>query len=109
MESCPAGFDGLHPNALGDYQIARAYTQVFHDRFGFGSGALEVPATNTIPGMSSHSGAISKAMGVISSAPPLGIFASVVLLGLVLMMVLRPELLRLKRFGKAKYHLLPSR
>lgn len=109
VESCPAGIDGLHPNSLGDYQIARAYSQVFHERFRFGSGALEVPALNTIPGMSSPSGPISNAMGVISSAPPLGIFAGVVMLGLVLAMVLRPELLRLRRFGKVRYHLLPSR
>ncbi|ROW06872.1 hypothetical protein VMCG_04075 [Cytospora schulzeri] len=109
VESCPAGFDGLHPNSLGDYQIARAYTQVFHEKFRLGSGPLEVPAVNTIPGMSSPSGPMSSAMGVIMSAPPLGIFAGVVLLGLVLAMVLRPELLRLKRLGKGRYHLLPSR
>ena len=106
IESCPAGFDGLHPNSLGDFQIASAYTQVFHEKFGFGSGVLEVPNLNAIPGMSSYPG-LSTAVNAISS-PALGIFAGVVLLCLVLATVLRPELLRLKRFGRGKYRLVPS-
>lgn len=82
-----------------------------HDRFGLGSAPLEVPPVHTIPGMSSSGTmTISKAIGrVVLSAPPLGVLAGVVLLGLVLTMVLRPELLRLRRLGKARYHLLPSR
>ncbi|KAF3765632.1 SGNH hydrolase, partial [Cryphonectria parasitica EP155] len=43
VEACPAGADGLHPNALGDFQIARAYTRVLHEQFLFGTGPLEVP------------------------------------------------------------------
>ncbi|KUI53392.1 hypothetical protein VP1G_00676 [Cytospora mali] len=111
VESCPAGFDGLHPNSLGDYQIARAYTQVFHQRFNFGSGVLEVPAADTIPGFSSPSRLSSavNAISSMSSSPTLAMFAGVALLGLVLATVLRPELLRLRRFGKGRYHLLPSR
>ncbi|KAF2111230.1 SGNH hydrolase-type esterase domain-containing protein, partial [Lophiotrema nucula] len=45
LDACPAGHDGLHPNALGEYQIAHAFTQVLHDDYGLGNGALTVPAT----------------------------------------------------------------
>lgn len=41
--ACPAGHDGLHPNALGEFEIARAYSQVLHTDFGLGSSELSVP------------------------------------------------------------------
>ncbi|KAK4995732.1 hypothetical protein LTR66_004499 [Elasticomyces elasticus] len=33
----------LHPNALGEYQIAQAFSRTLHDDFKFGTGALQVP------------------------------------------------------------------
>ena len=43
VDSCPAGYDGLHPNALGDYQIARAFSIGLIEGFGIGTTPLEVP------------------------------------------------------------------
>jgi len=40
---CPAGYDGLHPNALGEWQIARAFSKALVDRFDIGREYLEVP------------------------------------------------------------------
>lgn len=48
VDSCPGGSDGLHPNALGDFQIARAYTKVLHEHFGYGDGPLAVPPVESI-------------------------------------------------------------
>ncbi|KUL25320.1 fibronectin type III domain-containing protein [Actinoplanes awajinensis] len=42
---CPAGYDGLHPNALGEYQIAHAFEQTLHDGYGLGANVPAVPAT----------------------------------------------------------------
>ncbi|WP_328504723.1 GDSL-type esterase/lipase family protein [Streptomyces sp. NBC_00457] len=38
-------YDGLHPNALGEYRIARALGTTLHDEFGIGSAAPSVPDT----------------------------------------------------------------
>ncbi|MBQ1009933.1 hypothetical protein KBX53_02995 [Micromonospora sp. M51] len=43
--SCPAGYDGLHPNATGEYQIARAFTETLHNDFGYGTKPLDIPTT----------------------------------------------------------------
>ncbi|WP_433553333.1 SGNH/GDSL hydrolase family protein [Micromonospora zamorensis] len=43
--SCPAGYDGLHPNATGEYQIARAFTETLHNDFGYGAKPLDIPTT----------------------------------------------------------------
>ena len=40
---CPAGYDGLHPNSLGEYQIASAVSQTLYSTFQLGSGPLAVP------------------------------------------------------------------
>ncbi|MEE1782149.1 fibronectin type III domain-containing protein [Streptomyces sp. SP17BM10] len=42
--SCPAGYDGLHPNALGEYQIAQAFVRTLHDSYGLGSQLISIPA-----------------------------------------------------------------
>ncbi|KAK4984676.1 hypothetical protein LTR66_004544 [Elasticomyces elasticus] len=42
-EGCSSGYDGLHPNALGEYQIAQAFSRTLHEDFKFGTGALQVP------------------------------------------------------------------
>ncbi len=42
---CPAGYDGLHPNALGEFQIARAFALTLHQRFGIGTHVPDLPAS----------------------------------------------------------------
>lgn len=42
--ACPAGYDGLHPNALGEYQIARAFTLTLVNNFKIGNSVLEIPS-----------------------------------------------------------------
>ncbi|GFG10280.1 contactin [Aspergillus udagawae] len=42
--SCPVGSDGLHPNAMGEYQIARAFSQTLVKDFKIGSSALSIPS-----------------------------------------------------------------
>lgn len=44
VDSCPAGYDGLHPNALGEYQIAHAFELALHRRWGIGGSVPDVPA-----------------------------------------------------------------
>ncbi|MFD7878536.1 fibronectin type III domain-containing protein [Streptomyces sp. NPDC059766] len=41
--ACPAGYDGLHPNALGEFQIAHAFETTLHDRYGIGQTVPDVP------------------------------------------------------------------
>lgn len=114
--ACPAGIDGLHPNSLGDFQIARAYTQVLHNKFHYGAAPLEVPSPDTIPGFVATSGN-GKLVGGHAPAPPVTFLAAGAgLLSLVLVAAFRPEWIRLRsrRFGlggvmKGRYHLLPSR
>lgn len=33
----------MHPNALGEYQIAKAYSETLHEGYGLGRGILEIP------------------------------------------------------------------
>jgi lysophospholipase L1-like esterase len=40
---CPASHDGLHPNARGEYQIARAFARTLHEKYGLGSPNFTVP------------------------------------------------------------------
>lgn len=40
---CPDGYDGLHPNALGEYHIAQAYAKVLKSDFGFAGQDFQVP------------------------------------------------------------------
>ncbi|KAG8164447.1 hypothetical protein KVR01_006365 [Diaporthe batatas] len=117
--ACPAGIDGLHPNSLGDFQIARAYTQVLHDKFHYGAAPLEVPPPETIPGFlasSSPASSSAAAAGHPPNPPVHFLAAGAGLFSLVLVAALKPEWLRLRRgrFGlggvmKGRYHLLPSR
>lgn len=39
-----SGYDGLHPNALGEYQIAHAFSRTLANDFNLGSGPLKIPA-----------------------------------------------------------------
>ncbi|KAF4122962.1 Fibronectin type III domain [Geosmithia morbida] len=42
-DGCPAGYDGLHPNALGEYQIAHAFSRTLVRNMNLGSKPLQVP------------------------------------------------------------------
>ncbi|KAL5344459.1 hypothetical protein ACLOAV_010439 [Pseudogymnoascus australis] len=42
--ACPVGYDGLHPNALGEYQIARAFTATLVNNFQLGTSPLTIPS-----------------------------------------------------------------
>lgn len=44
VDACPVGYDGLHPNALGEYQIAQAFSRTLYDSFGYGSGSITIPS-----------------------------------------------------------------
>jgi lysophospholipase L1-like esterase len=46
---CPAGYDGLHPNAWGEYQIAHAFETTLHDSYRLGAGVPAVPAQADVP------------------------------------------------------------
>ncbi len=41
---CPSGYDGLHPNAWGEYQLASAFSQTLVNDFKIGTSPLAVPA-----------------------------------------------------------------
>ena len=43
VSGCPDGYDGLHPNVMGEYHIAQAFSQTLYSSFGFGSGPIVVP------------------------------------------------------------------
>ena len=40
---CAAAYDGLHPNALGEYEIAYAFSAVLYEKFAMGRGPLSIP------------------------------------------------------------------
>lgn len=42
--ACPAAYDGLHPNALGEFQIARAFTLTLVNNFQIGTSPLAIPS-----------------------------------------------------------------
>lgn len=44
---CPAGTDGLHPDAMGEYQIAKAFADTLFRAYELGTGTLAIP--NTFP------------------------------------------------------------
>ncbi|QKX59188.1 uncharacterized protein TRUGW13939_06320 [Talaromyces rugulosus] len=44
-QACPSGHDGLHPNALGEFQIARAFSLALVYGFGIGTDSLSIPAS----------------------------------------------------------------
>jgi lysophospholipase L1-like esterase len=46
---CPAGYDGLHPNAWGEYEIAHAYETTLHDSYRIGAGVPAAPAHGDVP------------------------------------------------------------
>ncbi|CAM5650176.1 hypothetical protein STANM337S_06558 [Streptomyces tanashiensis] len=42
--TCPSTYDGLHPNAWGEYRIARAFGSTLHHAFGMGEQDPREPA-----------------------------------------------------------------
>ncbi|MER8018094.1 fibronectin type III domain-containing protein [Streptomyces griseoluteus] len=65
-DACPAGYDGLHPNALGEFQIAHAFETTLHDRYGIGQIVPDVPPS--VPdrplGVAANVRAVSSDLGV---------------------------------------------
>jgi hypothetical protein len=48
-DRCPAGYDGLHPNTLGDYQIAHAFSRALIKGYKLGNTELAVPDSRDLP------------------------------------------------------------
>jgi hypothetical protein len=44
-KTCATTYDGLHPNALGEYRIAQAFGTVLHKEFGIGAAAPDAPGS----------------------------------------------------------------
>ncbi|GIZ47199.1 hypothetical protein CKM354_001029800 [Cercospora kikuchii] len=44
-QDCPAAYDGLHPNELGEYQIARAFSRALVSGLGIGSTPIQIPGS----------------------------------------------------------------
>ncbi|CAK3784234.1 Ca2+-modulated nonselective cation channel [Lecanosticta acicola] len=42
-DQCKGTFDDVHPNELGEFQIARAFSQTLHQAFGIGNAPLAIP------------------------------------------------------------------
>lgn len=109
VEACPAGFDGLHPNSLGDFQIARAYTKILHDQFNYGQAALVVPPTRKIPGMADYSSSYLP-LDTVANMSTTTFLAVMLVIGLAIAACARrPRWLREKVFrSKGVYRLLPT-
>jgi hypothetical protein len=45
VTSCTSTHDGLHPNALGEYQLAHAFSKTLHGTYNIGRNVLQVPET----------------------------------------------------------------
>lgn len=61
-DHCKGTCDGLHPNALGEYQIAHAFSLTLHRAFGYGNAALKIP--HHIPPRPIHVPRNVRALGV---------------------------------------------
>ncbi|SMR57196.1 unnamed protein product [Zymoseptoria tritici ST99CH_1E4] len=48
-DECAGAFDGLHPNELGEFQIASAFSTVLHKSFNIGTAPLSIPRSSKIP------------------------------------------------------------
>ncbi|KXT05514.1 hypothetical protein AC578_3735 [Pseudocercospora eumusae] len=63
---CPAAFDGLHPNALGEYEIASAFSETLVQGFGIGTEPLGIP--NTVPERAMPPPVVLRAVGNVAGA-----------------------------------------
>lgn len=68
-DSCPDGYDGLHPNAMGEYHIAQAFADVLKESFGITGGDFTVPSD--IPARE-----VGTPTGVVSSSLPEGLYTT---------------------------------
>lgn len=120
VDGCPAGIDGLHPNALGDFQIARAYTKVLHSQLRLGTGPLVVPPVQDIPGLTGADAGVAATTATTpvngfppttdGFRPPVGLIMGVSLLCLVAVVKMRPRWTR-RAFGgsrERRYQRLPT-
>ncbi|PPJ59195.1 hypothetical protein CBER1_03012 [Cercospora berteroae] len=62
----PAAYDGLHPSALGEFQIAQAFSEALHKDFGLGEKTLKVP--KDVPKRDLHD-----PKDIVSKSTPMGI------------------------------------
>ncbi|MFL4909038.1 phosphatidylinositol-specific phospholipase C domain-containing protein [Streptomyces sp. MMS24-I2-30] len=69
---CPAAYDGLHPNSLGEYQIAHAFETTLHDEYHLGTGVSAVPGTGPARPTSTPAGvrATSADSGIVVTWEP---------------------------------------
>ena len=44
LTACPGSHDGLHPNALGEYEIASAFSKVMNEHYDIGSAEFTIPS-----------------------------------------------------------------
>lgn len=51
---CPGGFDGLHPNALGDYHIAYAFSEVLANKFHMAPCPISFPTSSDDPAVARY-------------------------------------------------------
>jgi hypothetical protein len=47
--SCVAAYDGLHPNVLGEYQIAQAFSEALGRLISIGKSAIVIPDEKNLP------------------------------------------------------------
>jgi lysophospholipase L1-like esterase len=66
---CPDGWDGLHPNALGEYHLAQAFARVLQRDFGYNGIEFQVPGTL-------DPRAVSKPVNVRTVSYPEGLFTT---------------------------------
>jgi lysophospholipase L1-like esterase len=75
LDACPAGYDGLHPNVLGEYQIAQAFSRTLVENFQIGSSELVVPPAGDLPvrplSIPQNLTAVSNANGVAVTWDPI--------------------------------------
>lgn len=64
-ESCKSGYDGLHPNEYGEYQLAAAFAEVLQKDYGFGARGMDIRG---VPGRY-----VGKPYAVEAKSSPLGV------------------------------------
>ncbi|KAF3066283.1 hypothetical protein CFAM422_009276 [Trichoderma lentiforme] len=60
-DGCPAGSDGLHPNALGEFQIAKAFANALSQGFNWPGNAFIINGTIPTRACSTPSNVVAKA------------------------------------------------
>jgi lysophospholipase L1-like esterase len=68
-DSCPDGYDGLHPTVLGEHHIAQAFANVLGSDFGFAGNPYTVPESVEVR-------TVSVPTDVVAYSYPEGIFTT---------------------------------